>query len=53
MGKKNLNSVNRLRFLKLNEERKKKIEVIKRMLKDNVDIGLIKKYVGATEEETF
>lgn len=26
MGKKNLNSVNRLRFLKLNEERKTKIE---------------------------
>ena len=32
-------------------EQRKKIEVIKRMLKDNVDIGLIKKYVGATEEE--
>ena len=26
-------------------------KLIKRMLKDNVDIGLIKKYVGATEEE--
>ena len=32
-------------------ERKKKIEVISRMLKDNMDIELIKKYANATDEE--
>ena len=32
-------------------ERKNKIEVISRMLKDNMDIELIKKYVNATDEE--
>ena len=32
-------------------ERKKKIEVIKRMLEDNMDITLIKKYANATDEE--
>ena len=32
-------------------ERKNKIEVISRMLKDNMDIELIKKYANATDEE--
>lgn len=32
-------------------ERRNKIEVIKRMLKDNIDIALIKKYADATDEE--
>ena len=32
-------------------ERKNKIEVIKRMLKDNMNIALIKKYANATDEE--
>ena len=32
-------------------EHKNKIEVIKRMLNDNLDIEMIKKYANATDEE--
>ena len=37
--------------LKDKRKREEKIEIAKNMLKDNVDINLIKKYTNLTEEE--